>query len=59
MLAIILHIFIGATFGGVLLVAALLAGYATLWALLGAVLLGFVIALPVARIIARRLTDLP
>lgn len=58
-LALILHLFIGATLGGVLLVAALIAGYDTLWALLGAMLAGFVIAIPVAARIARVLMGGP
>jgi hypothetical protein len=54
-LALILHIFIGATLGGVLLVVALVAGFDGLWPLLGALLAGFVIAIPIAGMVAKRL----
>ncbi len=54
-LALILHIFIGATLGGVLLVAALVTGFEGLWPLLGAMFAGFVIAIPIAGQIAKRL----
>lgn len=54
-LALILHIFIGATLSGVFLVAALVAGYDSLMVLLGAVLAGFIVAIPVATQIAKRL----
>ena len=54
-LALILHIFIGATLGGVLLVVALVAGFDGLWPLLGAMLAGFVITIPIAGHIAKRL----
>lgn len=54
-LALILHIFIGATLSGVFLVAALVAGIDSMMVLLGAVLVGFLVAVPVATYVAKRL----
>ncbi|WP_299351488.1 CTP synthetase [uncultured Shimia sp.] len=56
-LSLILHLFIGATLSGVAVVAALIAGVASLWAILDAALAGYVIAFPVSHIIARKLYD--
>ena len=57
-LAAILHVFISATLSGVAVVAALLMGATSLSALLGAAVLGIVVAIPVSFIIAKRLENL-
>lgn len=54
-LAIILHIFIGSTLAGSAIVAALVAGFDSATALIVAALLGFIVAIPVAAIIAKKL----
>lgn len=56
-LSLILHVFIGATLSGVAIVAALVAGVASLWVILGVALAGFVIAFPVSHMIARKLYE--
>ncbi|WP_158966553.1 hypothetical protein [Chachezhania sediminis] len=53
MLTFILHLFIGATLAGMGIVAVLVAGLATAWTLGGAVVVGMVVAYPVARTVAR------
>lgn len=52
-LTIILHLFIGATLAGVGIVVLLVIGQAGAWALAGAVLAGFLLAFPVAWLVAR------
>lgn len=52
-LTIILHIFIGATLAGVGIVVVLVTGQAGAWALGGAVLGGFLLAFPLAWVVAR------
>lgn len=54
-LAIILHIFIGSTLAGSAIVAALVAGYDSATTLIVSALLGFVAAIPVAAVIAKKL----
>ncbi|PRZ48932.1 CTP synthetase [Tritonibacter scottomollicae] len=54
-LALILHIFIGSTLAGSAVIAALVTGYSTLWSILIAALAGFIAAVPVSAIIARKL----
>lgn len=56
-LTMILHLFIGATLSGVGIVVVLVAGFASLWALLGAALLGMVVAFPVSHMVAKALYD--
>ena len=57
-LVAVLHIFISATLAGVAVVAALLMGATSLSALLGAAVLGIVVAIPVSFMIAKRLENL-
>ena len=57
MLTFILHIFIGATLAGILIVVALVAGYGSGWVLAGAVAAGMVLGFPLARIIAKAMGD--
>lgn len=52
-LAILMHSIIGATLAGVAVVIALVSGVTALWPLLGAAAGGWVIAWPVAFLIAR------
>jgi len=54
-LALILHIFIGSTLAGSAVIAALVLGYASLWAILIVALAGFVAAIPVSALVARKL----
>ncbi len=54
-LALILHIFIGSTLVGAAVIAALVIGFTTLQPILFAAALGFVLALPVSWLVARRL----
>ena len=56
MLTLILHLFIGATLSGVGIVVALVAGYDTLPAILGAALAGVLAAFPLSWLIARAIT---
>ncbi len=53
----ILHLFIGSTLAGVGVVVLLVIGQGGAWALGGAVLAGFVLAFPVAWLVARALHD--
>ncbi|RKT30916.1 hypothetical protein BXY70_2912 [Roseovarius halotolerans] len=55
-LTIILHIFIGSTLAGVGIVFALVSGHAGGWVLGGAVLAGFVLAFPLAWVVARAMS---
>ncbi len=55
-LVFILHLFIGATLAGVGIVVALVAGLADAGWLGGAVLGGFALGFPVARVVARALS---
>lgn len=52
-LMITLHLFIGATLAGVAIIALLVAGHTATHLLIGAVVLGFVFAFPVAWMVAR------
>ena len=54
-LALILHIFIGSTLGGSAVIVALVMGYSTIWTILIAAVVGFVLAVPVSAIVARKL----
>ena len=54
-LALILHVFIGSTLAGSAVIAALVAGYGTLYPILVAAALGFAAAFPVSWSVARRL----
>ncbi|MFP4303952.1 CTP synthetase [Rhodosalinus sp.] len=56
-LALVLHIFIGATLAGSAVIAVLVAGYGTLWPIVIAALVGFVGGFPVSWIIARQLYE--
>lgn len=56
-LSLILHLFIGATLSGVAIVVALVASVASIWAILGAAVVGFIIAFPVSHTIARKLYE--
>lgn len=53
----ILHLFIGSTLAGVGIVVLLVMGQGGAWALAGAVIAGFVLAFPVAWLVARALHD--
>ncbi|WP_127558006.1 CTP synthetase [Nioella ostreopsis] len=52
-LLLLLHLFIGATLAGVFLVILLVAGWAGVWPIAGAVVAGFLLAFPVAIYVAR------
>lgn len=52
-LVLILHLFIGATLSGVALVVVLVAGLDGVWPLAGAVVGGFVLGFPAARVVAK------
>ena len=54
-LVVVLHVFIGSTVAGSLVVAALVIGYDTWVQILTAVLVGYFMAAPVSWIIAKRL----
>lgn len=54
-LIFILHLFIGTTLAGSAVIAMLVAGFGSMTGILVAALVGFVIALPVAWIVARKL----
>ena len=56
-LIFVLHLFIGVTLAGVGLVAVLVMGLDDVWGLGGAVLAGFVLAFPVAWLVARGLNS--
>lgn len=53
----ILHLFIGSTLAGVGIVVLLVMGQGGAWALAGAVIAGFVLAFPVAWLVARAIQD--
>ncbi|HKL04690.1 MAG TPA: CTP synthetase [Roseovarius sp.] len=53
----ILHLFIGSTLAGVGIVVLLVMGQGGAWALGGAVLAGFVLAFPVAWLVAHAIHD--
>jgi len=53
LLVLILHLFIGATLSGVALVVVLVAGIDGAWPLIGAVLGGFLLGFPAAKLVAR------
>ena len=55
MLVFILHLFIGGALSGTFVVVALVAGYATLTAILSAAIAGVVVAVPMSVVIARKL----
>ena len=54
-LILLLHIFIGATLAGVAIVVVLVMGWGGLWPILGAAGAGFLVAFPVAWLVARNL----
>ncbi|MCZ4350995.1 CTP synthetase [Roseovarius aestuarii] len=56
-LIIILHIFIGSTIAGALIIAALVIGHDSGWSLAGVAVLGYVAAIPVSWILARQLSQ--
>lgn len=55
-LLLLLHLFIGATLSGVLLVIVLVAGFTGAGPIAGAIGMGFLLAFPVARVVERGLT---
>lgn len=57
-LVLILHIFIGSTLAGSAVIAALTMGLDTLSPILGAALVGFLLAFPASWYVAKRITDL-
>ncbi|MEO1138706.1 MAG: CTP synthetase [Pseudomonadota bacterium] len=57
-LVAILHVFVGSTLAGFLVIATLAAGYGTLQPILISAAVGFVLALPVSWIIAKKLYQL-
>lgn len=57
-LALILHLFIGSTLAGSAVVAALASGYDTLMPILIAAAVGFVAAIPVSAIVAKKIYGL-
>lgn len=57
-LFLILHLFIGSTLAGSLVIAALASGYDTLQLILIAAGIGFVAAFPVSWIVSKKLYDL-
>lgn len=56
-LALVLHIFIGATLAGSAIIAVLVAGYGTLWPIVIAGLAGFIGGFPVSWLVARQLYE--
>lgn len=56
-LALILHIFIGSTFAGSAIIAALVMGLDTLYPIVISALAGFILSMPVSYMIARNLYD--
>lgn len=56
-LAFTLYSMIGTTLGGMLVIAALVAGYETLIPIVAAAAAGFVVAIPAAVLIAKRITS--
>ncbi len=52
-LVLILHLFIGATLAGVGIVVLLVSGAGSGWSLSVAVVLGFAVAFPIARVLSR------
>jgi len=56
-LGFILHLFIGSTLAGIGVIAALVAGYDTLYPILIAAVGGFLIAFPVTWLVTRKLYE--
>ena len=56
-LFLLVYIFIGATVAGSFMVAALTAGFTTLMPLLYAAIAGFIVGLPVAWVIAKKIRE--
>ncbi|NNE79597.1 MAG: CTP synthetase [Silicimonas sp.] len=56
-LFLIVHIFVGSTFAGAGVIAALSVGLDTLTPLLVAALLGFLVSIPVSWFVAKRMMD--
>ncbi|HEY9020835.1 MAG: CTP synthetase [Paracoccaceae bacterium] len=56
-LGFVLHLFIGSTLAGIGVIAALVTGYDTLYPILIAALIGFLVAFPVTWAVARALYD--
>ncbi len=57
-LALIMHLFIGSTIAGSAVVAALASGYDTMMPILIAAAVGFVVAIPVSAIVAKKVYNL-
>lgn len=55
-LTLILHTFIGATLSGMAVVAALVTGHDTLWPILVAAVVGFLVAFPVSYLFAKQIS---
>ena len=56
-LGFILHLFIGSTLAGIGVIAALVAGYDTLYPILIAAVVGFLVAFPVTWLVTRKLYE--
>lgn len=57
-LVLILHLFIGSTLGGSLVIAALVAGFDSLMLILIAAGVGFLVAFPVSWLVGKKLYEL-
>jgi len=57
-LTLLLYSFISATLAGIAIIAVLAAGYGTLMPIIYAAIAGFVIALPVSWVVAKKLSSL-
>ena len=55
-LILVLHLFIGSTIAGTLIIAALVIGQDSVAALVGAGVAGYVVAVPVSWLLAKQLT---
>ncbi|MEB8385762.1 CTP synthetase [Rhodobacteraceae bacterium KMM 6894] len=56
-LILILHVFIGSTIAGSLIIAALVIGQDSMAVLIGAAIAGFVLAVPISWLLAKQLTE--
>jgi hypothetical protein len=56
-LIIVLHVFIGSTIAGSLIIAALVIGQDSVATLIGAAIAGYVVAVPVSWLLAKQLTQ--
>jgi predicted PurR-regulated permease PerM len=57
-IAFALHFVIGTTLMGILVTVALIMGYDTAWPIVIAVAVGFVVAIPISWLVARKITHL-